>query len=294
MKSLILIFSFLHTLYANNSSLNNRLVAAIRAGDVVKAELALTDGADVKAQIPTQNGWVTPIYEAIVTSHSDVINMLMEYEVNLYNITSHGHSALHIAVLAGRVKLTETLILDKGIEVDIRDRNGNTPLHSLALRKSVSENQLEAARILLKFRADVETKNSFTLETKSKHNPQIFGLSTPLHLAAASSSDFLDFLINEAKSNIHARDSYDLTPLHYTIFNVNPDVAIENAKKLIKAGAKLSARGTIFYVLDTDFRGGTIFKLHKEATPRQMASIYHRRGLAKALRLYRLRLSFCY
>lgn len=65
----------------------------------------------------------------------DFINLLLEFKINLdyQNPLFKSYSALHIAVLHDNFELTKTLI-DKGINIELKDENGNTALWRQGLR----------------------------------------------------------------------------------------------------------------------------------------------------------------
>lgn len=295
MKSLIcfVILTLSHTLYANDVSENTHLVNAIRLSNIEEVKSALASGADVNFKIQqSQDRWTTPLYEAIKSGNTETVDILIEHDANLYKIDSQGNTALHIATFYARIKLME-LFLEKGISVHARDNRGNTPLHIVHLinDQGDSEVRLKVARFLLKAGADVNAVNDL-FHFKSENFEQILRTVTPLHLAAAKGNlKFLNFLIDEAHANIHARDSHGMTPLYYVAFIGKSFDAISPARALIKAGAsRFTARA---YLERQDANNLSFFE---DVSPQRMASILGRPSLALFIRYYEVYevLRFCF
>jgi ankyrin len=112
-------------------------------------------------------------------------------------------------------------LLDQKASVSASDKEGNTPLHTAALRGSAA-----VARLLLSAGADPNATNG-----KGE---------TPLHVLANQGNPELLQVLLEARANPNAQDGAGLTPLH--------DAASHNfapfAGSLIAAGATVDARDT--------------------------------------------------
>ncbi len=296
MKSLLLIFllSFSFLLHAGEEE-NNRLISAIRISDVERAQSALNAGADVNFQIRSRSSsvieWVSPLHEAIRIGNPVMIYMLIEHGADIYSIDSHKQSALHAAIIWPQPQLVEFLVLEKGVSVDIRSGQELTPLELLALNPKITQNReydWEAVRTLLRLGADVNALPSYTIMIENTE--QVFRPATLFHLAThVGNLPFLDFLIKETNAEIDATDKHGLTPLHYTVFISDPDIAIETARKLLKAGAKRSAKGTIY----VPYRYSWIAH-KKKVTPSETAVLFVGKGkLANYLKYYSL-VRWCY
>ena len=89
-------------------------------------------------------------------------------------------------------------LLDMGIDVNVKDKNGWTPLHY-----AVSRSALHVTSLLLDRGADVNARSESG--------------ATPLHIAAAVGNiNAIDPLVSRG-ANVNARDNYGRTPLHYAV-----------------------------------------------------------------------------
>ena len=72
-------------------------------------------------------------------------------DINQLGLRRHGHgSALHIAAREGHLEIA-SLLIDKGAEIDVLDRNDFTPLHN-----ATWNGNLEMTKLLLDAGADIE------------------------------------------------------------------------------------------------------------------------------------------
>lgn len=120
------------------------------------ARLLLDRGADVDAVTADKN-WMgmpmlcgaTPLLLSTITNKVESASLLVERGANLRAYNKGGEMTIHVAAIRGHLDFIN-LILDAGIEVDIRDpRLNETPLH-----KAASQNKLLATMLLLKRGAD--------------------------------------------------------------------------------------------------------------------------------------------
>jgi uncharacterized protein len=83
----------------------------------------------------------------------NVVEALLEANTDVNQVHSTtGHTALHLSAKAGRADILE-LILEKGAEVDARDKRGRTPLHFAA-----SQGHVKCTSLLLDHGADANSK----------------------------------------------------------------------------------------------------------------------------------------
>jgi cytohesin len=106
--------------------------------------------------------------------------------------------------------------LERGISVEVRDEDGNTPLHVAA-----SRGHLHIAKLLVESGADVNARNSEGM--------------TPLHLAALHGHAEVAGLLIESGADVNAKDEHGKTPLHLAASHV--DVA----RILVERGAEVNA-----------------------------------------------------
>ena len=122
--------------------------------NMVKVLLSL--GANINAQ--TQDGY-TPMYWALYKNHRGVVSILIENKANLYIKTDTGLTLLHCAAKYGDLGVLDTgpidLLIAAGVDVNIRDDYGETPLHN-----AVWQIYDARAKYLLNHGADVNAKNN--------------------------------------------------------------------------------------------------------------------------------------
>jgi ankyrin repeat protein len=115
---------------------------------------------------------------------------------------------------------TVKLILDKdGSVMSLKDKSGNTPLHSAAAVGS-----LQIIEYLLSKGADINSTNPT--------------LSTPLHVAITNKQDAAAKLLIEKGADLNKKDSRGNTPLHAVVYSNQKEIA----ELLINKGADLESR----------------------------------------------------
>ncbi|KLU85217.1 hypothetical protein MAPG_04247 [Magnaporthiopsis poae ATCC 64411] len=202
--------------------------------------------AGAALDVPDASG-ATPFLWAVYLGHRDVAEYLWQ-DANKKTRDYHGRTALHLAVIAGRVEMVQML---EGTERKAKDRDGRTPLHLAAVSGHetvasllveagadkeagdgwghtplhlASQNGHEAvADLLVKAGANKEVGNNWRL--------------TPLHLAAERGHEAIIRLLLKAGANKQRESTYRSTPLHLAAKNGHEAVA----KLLLDAGAKKEA-----------------------------------------------------
>lgn len=139
-------------------------------------------------------------------------NVMVRYE--------YGVTALHYASENGHEGFVR-YFLEKGAELEARDKPGNTPLHM-----AVRNGYINVVKLLLKAGAKINQKD--------------YNSNTPLHecLGLPNSKDLLTLLISEG-ADVNAKNSYGNTPLH---LSVQLGLSAETARQLIDSGSKLEYR----------------------------------------------------
>ena len=84
------------------------------------------------------------------------MGVLLHHGAKIDLVTSEGDNAIHLACAESELEATR-LLLDGGIDPDIRDGKGNTPL-SHAVRGRNGTNALPVCELLLKHHANPELK----------------------------------------------------------------------------------------------------------------------------------------
>ena len=252
--------------------------AAWRDRAAVMVRTLIDEGADVRAR-----NWRgrTPLHEAAAKARNpDVVTLLVKAGANVNAQTSRGRTPLNLArtptMQATLIKVGATrnkikwldnstplhraaqsnaeavpALIEAGVDVNVRDPYGETPLHFAAR----NEDPL-AAKALVEAGADTNARAergeaplhrtvspalaSVLIEGGADVNAWNYGGETPLHLAARWCRDpALATLLLGAGADVHARDTVGATPIHYTAWS-SRSVAVR--AKLINAGADVQAR----------------------------------------------------
>ena len=101
------------------------LCKAAEKGSISRCRQLLAAGSDVEEK--DEDGW-TPLLNAAYFGHTEVCELLLEKgKANIEETESYGNTALNLAASKGHAS-TVALLLSKEARVDIRSRDGFTPL----------------------------------------------------------------------------------------------------------------------------------------------------------------------
>ena len=144
---------------------------------------------------------------------TSVVRCLLEAKVNLEGRDACGETLLHSAVTKGNLNLVQYLVKETHVNLDERDEDYFTPLMKAIMSNKETAKYLSVIKCLVEARANLEATV-----------PPI--QLTVLHLAAACARyyddsyhrhiervDVVQYLVNEARANLEARDSKGRTPL---------------------------------------------------------------------------------
>ena len=236
---------------------------AVRFGGGREVVAVLLDaGADVRAEarpLPSREEHysrpLSPLGLAVV--HADdpaVVEVLLDHgAVIAEEEWEEGKTGLHIASLHGKLGLAQ-VFLDRGVDVNVRDGGGSTPLHYAQT--------IETLKFLLDKGGDLSS-------TDNRGYSLLFGKScaltaylldqgldvnatggsdgrTPLHSAALQHSlrrafkNGLPQLLLDRGADVNARTLDGTTPLHWAVISQFADLAMLNL--LLDAGADVNAK----------------------------------------------------
>ena len=255
------------------SPAGRRLFAAVRRGNVAELEGALGQGASVNEGAPYSK---TPLHVAAWLGHRQVAEALIARGANvdaLANIRYFEAAPVYWAAMNGHTDVCEVLVangadaaggdwretplhgaaeyghpgtceffLNHGMNVDVRNRRGMTPLVLAAYN-----DRKRACELLLAKGADIEARrgsdNLLFLAGVSGHSEVVDVLRRHGHpvrtLAEAASVGDVDLVRGFLAKGcaVEAEDSTDLGPLHLAAINGRTDVC----RLLLESGADLNA-----------------------------------------------------
>ncbi|MDQ7826348.1 MAG: ankyrin repeat domain-containing protein [Candidatus Eremiobacteraeota bacterium] len=161
----------------------------------------------------------TALEKAIDRGHNDVALFLIEHAGS--GKKGMEGTLLHHAAWNGNIEMAR-LLLEKGTEVNGRDKAGKTALHY-----AISADYLDVAKLLIEKGADVNSLSA------GKEN----GAKTPLHSAR---SDKAVRILVRKDADVNAKDNEGKTPLHYAAEGHGSAV-----EELIAGGAEVNARDSL-------------------------------------------------
>lgn len=134
---------------------------------------------------------------AALKGQTAIVKYVIEHGCDIDILDSYKHTPLHLAALEGHTKVCEMLI-SAGCNTKVVDNQDRTPMHWAA------------------FGGHVETVHALA-KAKLDTDPRDNRKKTPLLLAAeAGHPRVIQFLNQSRDADIHARDSFGRTALHYT------------------------------------------------------------------------------
>jgi ankyrin repeat protein len=228
------------------------LVVAVTSKSLIIVELFLNNNADFTAV--TEDG-ITALMIAIVSGCSLIAEKLIKKytatgkAAQLNFLSSKGHTALLLAAALGNLPIVQEL-LKAGAEVDIPDKDGDTPL--LIACQGDKKSHLEIAKLLIEKKADVNFRNNngVTCLHRATFNNNVDMLNIllahganvnaknvikqyPLHLAAEKGFTEIAELLIQGKCDREVKNDRNWTPLMLAAYKNKTDVL----KLLLRKGA---------------------------------------------------------
>ncbi|KAL8795037.1 MAG: hypothetical protein Q9195_002485 [Heterodermia aff. obscurata] len=161
-------------------------------------KLLLRRGADPNSQL---SGFCSPLLHAVKHGIEEMVSILIEKKVDVEFRDEDGETPLHLTARSGSIKNTR-LLLKAGAEPSAVSEYGTTPLHHAIVLGNV-----EIVSLLLDKGANVD----------ANENDE----GTPLHVAARFGSGEIARLLLGAKANPSAVANDGTTPLHNAVIKEN-------------------------------------------------------------------------
>ena len=158
----------------------------------------------------------------------DIVKLLINRGINVNVRDENSNTALHFAVKERHARVISFLVR-QGADVNARNKSGYAPLHSFCYY--YGNNEANIASILL--------ENGANVNIKDNHGRTPIYYWKPNSLSKHKKLDELDFLIREG-ADVNAIDFYGFTPLHWLAQSKNPDIT--HATLLISHGAQVNAK----------------------------------------------------
>jgi len=200
--------------------------------DPEKVRLLLAKGADVNAN--SKMGKTPLLLAAANDGSSATVRLLLDRGANL-QVRDKTQTTPLLAATYANDTATIRLLVDRGAAVNDKRDNGLTPLMYAA-----QNGNLKAVEWLLARGADVNAVSAPAAEQGVKNGPLALGSFTPLLLAAATSGPEVAKALLDAGARIDARDVRQMTPLMLAIASDHADP--RTVRLLLERGANPANR----------------------------------------------------
>ena len=201
--------------------------------------------ADPNAMVVSSSG-DSALHIAVEKNYSDIVLYLLKKKANVNAKNSLGETPLAIAVQQNNLELAQILLKSKAkvnvessfgrvfmqcqnktgwhtlYENRLKRLNQNNGSQDYLIHTVVIQNNLEALKLLLKYKADVKVKG--------------IADETPLHWAAYNGNKEMIALLKKKGADLNAVDCAGNSPLIYCVIGNQP----ETMEYLLSSGAKIS------------------------------------------------------
>ena len=234
---------------------------AASSGPLEVIRILIDRGANIYARDSNGRTPLLPIFGdsrpgTFDDTYFEVVRYLLERgaDVDAQARTEHS-TLLHSASYHGGLKVAQ-LLLDRGVNIDVRGNKHRTPLHGVLthLYDNSLKCYVDAVRFLLDQGADIHAEDDncrtplhvisqygnekavlLLLERGAQVDARDSEDSTPLHVASQHGMAEVAHLLLKHGADVHALDGNHSTPLHFASESGNPDVA----RLLLEHGANV-------------------------------------------------------
>ena len=182
---------------------------------------AKADLENIHGQVPLH---LVSQYQYVEGENSKVTGLLLQHGMDVNMRDKQQATPLHFASFRGHFGIALAL-LDHGADVNARNYDGQTPLHRVS-QPSVSHHHL--ARLMLERGADVNARDK--------------DQATPLHSASYMSNEGTTYVLLDHGANIHAKNIQGQTPLHIVSQGDHYESKPALVELLLSQGADVNAR----------------------------------------------------
>lgn len=178
----------------------------------------LLNQKNININLKDNNGDM-PLHIAAKRNYFSMFNRLISRGADINAKNNKGFTPLHIASFRNNVQMISLLLAQPGIEVNLQDEKGCSPLHHLVI-----------------LWADVEAANLFLARDDIQVNLKEINANTPLHFAAFRESFESVSRLLEMGAELNIQDLQGNTPLHMAAMKGNSILVRELRNK----GARLA------------------------------------------------------
>ena len=142
-----------------------------------------------------------PLHIATKYGYTEFVKLLLEKGLNVNMKDQHRRTPLHLAAAAGNTEIVTLLLAHNGVDVDATDDCSRTPLHNAAIY-----GHTEVVQLLLKKKAQVNARDHCD--------------RTPLWIAAEKGCVEITQLLLKNEAQVDAVDNIGRTCLHISCINL--------------------------------------------------------------------------
>lgn len=213
----------------------NDVWEAVFIGDLKVVEQAIADGTDVNARNP-QFG-EPMLSTAALMGHTEIMTFLLEKGVDINARNGDGNTALHAAAFLGRADAVE-LLLEHGVDANVRNNDGGSAMDSATLDWEITQGILGFLQIEVD-EAEVKAGRAKVVRLLTQHTKN--APQSKYNLWEASADGDLSAIKNAINEGVDLETpdpKFGITPLGWAALNGQT----EAAKLFIDKGADVNGR----------------------------------------------------